>query len=214
MRLNLTKSKSMSKVITSKSKISRKYGVNLWGKANDAFNKKPYIPGQHGGKVMRISKTYRKQLVEKNKMRFFHLLTERQFANIVRASIASRNNSTEMVVQNLNTLLSTVLFSSGFFATIFFAKQLISHGHVFVNGRKVSSHTFKVTVGDVITFAEKIKANPQVVSYLAANTPVPPSYLKIEKGSMKIEITALPNSASVKYPCEVQPNVVIEYYSA
>ena len=54
----------MSRILQSKSKISRKYGVNLWGKANDAFIKKPYIPGQHGGKVMRISKTYRKQLVD------------------------------------------------------------------------------------------------------------------------------------------------------
>ncbi len=204
----------MSRIIQSKSKISRKYGVNLWGKANDAFNKKPYIPGQHGGKVMRIAKTYRKQLVEKNKMRFFHVLTEKQFSNIVRASIASRENSTEMVLKNLNTLLSTVLFSSGLFATIFFAKQLISHGHVFVNGKKVSSHTFKVKIGDVITFSDKIKLNKQVQSYLDANTPVYPSYMNVDKKLMKIDITAFPESATVKYPCEMQPNIVIEYYSA
>ncbi len=204
----------MSKIIKSKSKISRKYGVNLWGKANDAFNKKPYVPGQHGGKVMRIAKTYRKQLVEKNKMRFFHILTERQFANIVRASIKSRHNSTEMVVQNLNTLLSTILFSSGLFSTIFFAKQLISHGHVRVNGKKVTSHTYKAKVGDIITFTDKLKANPQVRSYIDANTPVFPSYLKVTKETMTIELTALPDTASVKYPCEMQPNVVIEYYSA
>jgi small subunit ribosomal protein S4 len=204
----------MSRILQSKSKISRKYGVNLWGKANDAFNKKPYIPGQHGGKVMRISKTYRKQLVEKNKMRFFHVLTEKQFSNIVRSAIASRNNSTEMVVKTLNTLLSTVLFSSGMFATIFFGKQLISHGHVLVNGRKVKSHTYKVEAGDVITFSEKLRANPQVKSYLEANTPVSPSYLKIDPLAMKIEVTALPDSSTVKYPCEMQPNIVIEYYSA
>ncbi|MDA0617240.1 MAG: 30S ribosomal protein S4 [Proteobacteria bacterium] len=204
----------MSKIIHSKSKISRKYGVNLWGKANDAFNKKPYVPGQHGGKVMRIAKTYRKQLVEKNKMRFFHILTERQFSNLVRASIKSRHNSTEMVLQNLNSLLSTVLFSSGLFATIFFAKQLISHGHVLVNGRRVSSHTYKVKVGDIITFVDKLKANTQVRSYIDANTPVFPSYLKVTKETMTIELTALPDSTSVKYPCEMQPSVVIEYYSA
>lgn len=204
----------MSRILQSKSKISRKYGVNLWGKANDAFIKKPYIPGQHGGKVMRISKTYRKQLVEKNKMRFFHVLTEKQFSNIVRSAIASRNNSTEMVVKTLNTLLSTVLFSSGMFATIFFGKQLISHGHVLVNGRKVKSHTYKVEAGDVITFSEKLRANPQVKSYLEANTPVAPSYLKIDPLTMKIEVTALPDSSTVKYPCEMQPNIVIEYYSA
>ncbi len=204
----------MSRILQSKSKISRKYGVNLWGKANDAFNKKPYIPGQHGGKVMRISKTYRKQLVEKNKMRFFHVLTEKQFSNIVRSAIASRNNSTEMVVKTLNTLLSTVLFSSGMFATIFFGKQLISHGHVLVNGRKVKSHTYKVEAGDVITFSEKLRANTQVKSYLEANTPVAPSYLKIDPLAMKIEVVALPDSSTVKYPCEMQPNIVIEYYSA
>lgn len=204
----------MSKILQSKSKISRKYGVNLWGKANDAFNKKPYIPGQHGGKVMRISKTYRKQLVEKNKMRFFHILTEKQFANIVRSSIASRNNSTETLIQTLNTLLSTVLFSSGMFATIFFAKQLVSHGHVLVNGKRVKSHTYKVQVGDVITFVSKIKENPQVKSYLDAHTPVYPSYLKIDSSEFKIEVTGLPDSSSVKYPCEMQPNAVIEYYSA
>ena len=204
----------MSRILQSKSKISRKYGVNLWGKVNDAFNKKPYIPGQHGGKVMRISKTYRKQLVEKNKMRFFHILTEKQFSNIVRSAIASRNNSTEMVVKTLNTLLSTVLFSSGMFATIFFGKQLISHGHVLVNGRKVKSHTYKVEAGDVITFSEKLRANPQVKSYLEANTPVAPSYLKIDPLAIKIEVVALPDSSTVKYPCEMQPNIVIEYYSA
>jgi len=204
----------MSRILQSKSKISRKYGVNLWGKANDAFIKKPYIPGQHGGKVMRISKTYRKQLVEKNKMRFFHVLTEKQFSNIVRSAISSRNNSTEMVVKTLNTLLSTVLFSSGMFATIFFGKQLISHGHVLVNGRKVKSHTYKVESGDVITFSEKLRANSQVKSYLEANTPVAPSYLKIDPLAMKIEVVALPDTSTVKYPCEMQPNIVIEYYSA
>lgn len=204
----------MSKIIKSKSKISRKYGVNLWGKANDAFNKKPYIPGQHGGKVMRVSKTFRKQLVEKNKMRFYHLLTEKQFANLVRASIASKENSTEMVIQNLNTILSTVLFSSGLFATIFFGKQLISHGHVLVNGKKVTSHTFKVKIGDIVTFKDCIKSNKQVQSYLANNTPIFPDYLKVNKDEMKIEVIALPNSANVKYHCEMQPNVVIEYYSA
>lgn len=204
----------MSKIIQSKSKISRKYGVNLWGKANDAFTKKPYVPGQHGGKVMRIAKTYRKQLVEKNKMRFYHLLTERQFSNIVRSSIKDRHNSTEMVIQNLNTLLSTVLFSSGLFSTIFFAKQLISHGHVLVNGKRVTSHTYKVKVGDVITFVEKLKANVQVRSFLDSNTPVFPAYLKVDKDVMQIELTSFPDSASVKYPCEMQPSVVIEYYSA
>lgn len=204
----------MSRIIESKSKISRKYGVNLWGKANDAFNKKPYIPGQHGGKVMRVVKTYRKQLVEKNKMRFYHLLTERQFSNLVRASIASKENSTEMVLQNLNTLLSTVLFSSGLFATIFFAKQIVSHGHVLVNGKKVTSHTCKVKVGDIISFKDRIKSNKQVQSYLANNTPIFPDYLKVSKEDMKIEVVSLPNSSNVRYPCEMQPNVVIEYYSA
>ena len=204
----------MSRILQSKSKISRKYGVNLWGKANDAFNKKPYIPGQHGGKVMRIAKTYRKQLVEKNKMRFFHVLTERQFANIVRASIASRHNSTETLLQSLNTLLSTTLFSSGMFATIFFGKQLISHGHVLVNGVRVKSHTFRVQVGDVITFTEKLRANSQVKAYLEAHTPVAPAYLKIDVSAFKIEVISLPDSTTTKYPCEMQPSVVIEYYSA
>lgn len=204
----------MSKIITSKSKISRKYGVNLWGKANDAFNKKPYIPGQHGGKIMRVVKTYRKQLVEKQKLRFYHILTERQFSNIVTSAIDSRHNSIETLVQTLNTLLSTVLFSSGLFNSIFFGKQLISHGHVFVNGKKVSSHTYKVNKDDIITFSPKILSNKQITSYLTNHTPTPPSYLSVDPTKLTIKITALPDSSTIKYPSEFHPNIVIEYYSA
>lgn len=204
----------MSRIIKSKSKISRKYGVNLWGMPGDAFEKKPYIPGQHGGKVMRVSKTFRKQLVEKNKMRYYHLLTERQFSNMVRSAIRSRNNSTEIMLQSLNSLLSTVLYSSGMFATIFFAKQIIGHGHALVNGKKLDIHTAKIKVGDVITFSETMRKNVQVVGYLANHTPSFPSYLEVNKDKMQITMVSNPDSSSVKYPCEMHPNIVIEYYSA
>lgn len=204
----------MSKVIQSKSKISRKYGVNLWGLAGDAFEKKSYIPGQHGGKVMRVSKTYRKQLVEKNKLRYYHLLTERQFSNIARASISARTNSMETMLKLLNTMLSSVLYASGLFKTPFFAKQIITHGHVLVNGKKLDIHSAKLKVGDVITFTEKMRANTQVVNYLANHTPVFPSYLEVNKEQMQIKLIAMPDSSSVKYPCEMHPNIVIEYYSA
>lgn len=204
----------MSKIITSKSKISRKYGVSIWGKPNDAFNKKPYIPGQHGGKVMRVMKTYRKQLVEKNKLRFYHLLTEKQFSNIVRSSIDARSNSIDTLLQTLNTLLSTVLYSSGLFNSIFFCKQLVSHGHVYINGKKVSSHTYKVKTGDIITLSPKVLANKQILSYLENHTPTPPSYLSVDQAKLTIEVKALPESSSIKYPSEFHPNIVIEYYSA
>jgi small subunit ribosomal protein S4 len=204
----------MSNIIKSKSKISRKYGVNLWGMPGDAFEKKPYIPGQHGGKVMRVSKTYRKQLVEKNKLRFYHLLTERQFSNIVRSAIAARTNSTETMLQVLNTMLSGILYASGLFKTPFFGKQVISHGHVLVNGKKLDIHSAKLKVGDVVTFTEKMRNNTQVVNYLANHTPVFPSYLDVNKEKMEIKVVSMPGSATVKYPCEMHPNIVIEYYSA
>lgn len=188
--------------------------MNIWGMVGDAFEKKPYIPGQHGGKVMRVSKTFRKQLVEKNKMRYYHLLTERKFANVVRSAIRSRHNSTEVMLQSLNSLLSTVVYSSGLFSTIFFVKQIICHGHVFVNGKRLNIHTAAVKVGDVITFSETIRKNVQVVNYLANHTPAFPSYLEVNKDKMQITMVSLPDSSSVKYPCEMHPNVVIEYYSA
>jgi small subunit ribosomal protein S4 len=175
---------------------------------------KPYIPGQHGGKIMRVSKTYRKQLVEKNKMRYYHLLTERQFANIVRSSIAARTNSTETMLQLLNTMLSSILYASGLFVTPFFGKQVISHGHVLVNGKKLDIHSAKLKVGDIITFTEKMRNNPQIVNYLANHTPVFPEYLDVDKEKMQVKLISLPDSSTVKYACEMHPNIVIEYYSA
>ena len=205
----------MSRIVQSKSKLSRKYGVSLWDRPNDAFKKKAYIPGQHGGKVMRVMKTYRRQLVEKNKIRFYHMLTERQFRNIVMSSIQSRFNSIETMISTLNTLLSTVIFSSGLVPTIFFAKQLVSHGHVLVNGKRLDIGTYKVKVGDVITLTDRAKNMSQILAYLESTTSQAPNYMKVDRSNIRIELTRKPEIADIQnmYKCEISPSAVIEYYS-
>jgi len=203
----------MSKIISSKSKISRKYGVNLWGRPNDAFVKKPHFPGQHAGKVMRSRTPYRTQLVAKQKLKFFYCVSERKLRNLAREGIASMQNSVEYLVGSLERLLSCVVYRAGFASTMFFARQIVSHGHVLVNGKPVNINTYRVSEGDVISLAPSGKKIAAIKAFMDSGMRVVPEYYELNKEEFSVVFKRIPKLDEVKYECPMTPEAVLEFYS-
>ena len=203
----------MTKIVQAKSSFSRKYGVNLWGLSGDAFEKKPYIPGQHGSKVNRSRGGYRGQLVAKQKLKFYYCISERKIKNIARAGVKSMENSVEYLVSRLETMLIAVVFRASFASTMFFAKQLISHGHILVNGKKLNIFTCNLKEGDVVSLTEKAKKIPTVLQFFQSSTRTVPDYLELNKSEMTIKLKRMPKSSEVPFEAQMEPGTVIEFYS-
>ena len=146
----------MTKRHESKHKVDRRLRVNLWGRPKSPFNTRNYPPGQHGKSKRAKPSDYGTQLEAKQKMKFYYgNMNERQFRNIYRKAIQKKGNTTENLVSFLESRLDTVIYRAKFAPTVFSARQLINHGHVKVNGKKVNSQTLKLPSGKVLKEEER-----------------------------------------------------------
>ncbi len=205
----------MSKRTNAKYKISRRLGASLWGNAKDPFHKRAYAPGQHGA-AKRRGKTsdYGAQLREKQKLRgYYGNITERQFRKIYQEALRRRGDTGENLIGILESRLDTVVYRMGLVATPFAARQFVSHGHVRVNGKRVTIPSYQVSEGDVIELKEKAKQMAVVLGMLQNPERTVPDYLEFDNTEMKGKFIRVPKLADVPYPTVMQPNFVIEYYS-
>lgn len=195
-----------------KVRLSRRLGIPLTPKAARIMERKPYPPGQHGRNQQftrgRMS-DYKRQLLEKQRLRAQYNISERQMRNYFRQAERAVGNTVNRLVQLLESRLDAVVNRGGLAPTIYAARQLVSHGHVLVNGRRVNIASYQVKVGDVVSVKQKSRQIPAVVD--AVESAAPPSYLDLSPDDMSVKFLYLPDREEVPVIAEV--HLVIEFYS-
>lgn len=203
----------MSKRLESKHKIDRRLGVNLWGRPKSPLNKRDYRPGQHGQRRTKPS-DYGVQLMAKQKLRgYYGNIGERQFRRYYQEAMRRKGNNGEILIQLLERRLDAVVYRMKFTATVFASRQLISHGHVLVNGKKVNIPSYQVKEGDVIELRSKAKQMATVLAAVELAERDVPDYVTVDHKEMKGTFVRTPELNDVPYPVQMEPNLVIEYYS-
>ena len=204
----------MTKRLASKHKVDRRLKVNLWGRPKSPFNSRNYPPGQHGkAKKGRLS-DYGTQLEAKQKMKFYYgNINERQFRNVYRKAIQKRGNTTENLVGFLERRLDTVIYRAKFATTVFSARQLINHGHIKVNGKKVNIPSYLINTEDIIEIKDKSRDIVAITGSLVSKEREVPDYIQMDEKNKKAKLTRIPKFSEIPYPIIMEPNLVIEYYS-
>ena len=205
----------MTKRIQAKKKLSRKFGVNLWGKANDTYEKRNYKPGQHGKTMMRgRTSDYGTQLKAKQQMKFYYgNISEKQFRNMFKAATNIKGDVSENFIGLLESRLDVVIFRSNFVSTVFAARQFVNHKHVLVNGKVVNIPSYKLQIGDIVEVKEKSRSLTVVIESLQNAQADVPSYLSLDKANFAVKVVAKPVFAEVPYACEMEPHLITEFYS-
>ena len=204
----------MTKRLSSKHKVDRRLKVNLWGRPKSPFNSRNYPPGQHGKSKKGKTSDYGTQLEAKQKLKFYYgNMNERQFRNIYRKAMKKKGNTTENLVGLLERRLDTVIYRAKFAITVFSARQLINHGHIKVNGKKVNIPSYSVKENDSIELKDKSKKMVMVVGALVSKEREIPDYIQMDEKNKKAKFIRVPKLSEIPYPTIMEPNLVIEYYS-
>jgi len=204
----------MTKRLNSKHKVDRRLKVNLWGRPKSPFNKRAYPPGQHGQGRPSKPSDYGIQLIAKQKLKsYYGNINERQFRNVYKKAIMKKGDTAENLIGLLERRLDAVIYRSKLSNTIFSSRQLINHGHVRVNGKKVNIASYQVTEEDSIEIRDKSKQLALIDIALANKEREVPEYLQLDEKNKKVKFVRVPKFEEVPYPIVMEPNLVIEYYS-
>ena len=203
----------MTKRINAKHKIDRRLGVNIWGRPKSPINKRDYGPGQHGQARGKIS-DYGVQLRAKQKLRgYYGNIGERQFRRYYQEATRRKGNTSEILIQLLERRLDAVVYRMKFAATVFAARQIVNHGHVLVNGKRVNIPSYQVKEGDTIELRSKAKQMTTVLASAELAERDVPDYIIVDHKEMKGSFVRTPTLGDVPYPVLMEPNLVIEFYS-
>ncbi len=203
----------MGKRISAKHKIDRRLGVNLWGRNKSPFNKRNYGPGQHGQQQSKPS-DYGVQLKAKQKLKgYYGNVSERQLRRYYAEAVRRKGDTSENLIGILETRLDAIVYRMKFVPTVFAARQFVNHGHVKVNGKKVNIPSYLVKEGDEIEVVEKSKDMNLVIEAVASVERDIPDYIEVDHKKMVGKFISVPKLADVPYPVEMEPNLVIEFYS-
>ena len=204
----------MTKRLASKHKVDRRLKVNLWGRPKSPFNSRNYPPGQHGRTKKGKLSDYGTQLEAKQKMKFYYgNMNERQFRNVYRKARQKKGNTSENLVGFLESRLDTVAYRAKFATTVFSARQLINHGHIKVNSKKVNIPSYLVSENDTIELKNKSKELAVIVGALLNKEREVPDYIQLDEKNKIIKFTRIPKFSEIPYPTIMEPSLVIEYYS-
>jgi small subunit ribosomal protein S4 len=200
---------------TRKLKIGRHWGVNLWGQAKSPFNKRKYKPGQHGptARTGNLS-DYGKQLRAKQLLKgYYGNIGEKKFHKYYDAASNMQGDTPQNMIGLLESRLDAVIYRAKLAPTVFSARQLVSHGHINVNGKRVKISSYQVKPGDEITVSEKAKQMPLVVLALESAERDFADYVKVDKNSFTATFVRVPTFDEVPYQIQMQPDLVVEFYS-
>ena len=205
----------MTKRIAAKYKIDRRLGCNLWGRPKSPFNQRNSRPGQHGamGQRRKLS-DYGTQLFAKQKLRFYYGdITEKQFRKIYEKASRIKGDTSEILIELLERRLDAIVYRMKFVPTIFAARQLVNHGHVKVNNKRVNIPSYTVKDGDEISIKEQSKQINLIQEAIVSQEREIPEYLEVDTKDLKGRFLRAPLMHDVPYPVTMEPNLVIEYYS-
>ena len=204
----------MTKRLASKHKVDRRLKTNLWGRPKSPFNSRNYKPGQHGKSARSKNSDYGIQLQAKQKLKFYYgNINERQFRNVYRKALQEKGNTTENFIALLERRLDTVIYRAKFAITVFAARQLINHGHVKVNSKKVNISSYLVTEKDTIEIKDKSKELVVIAGALVSKEREIPDYIQMDEKNKIAKLIRVPKFSEVPYPTIMEPKLVVEYYS-
>lgn len=192
-------------------RISRRFGVPIFGPSK-YLERRNYGPGVHGPKSRRKHTEYGLGLIEKQKLRYYYGLMERQFRNVYERALRRRGVTGEQMLQILETRLDNVVYNLGFAITRPAARQLVAHGHVKVNGRKVNVPSFALKVNDVIEIKDCTVSKQLAAKNIESSTSrVVPDWLSVSKDSLKGTVMRIPSREDIHPIANEQ--AVVEFYS-
>ena len=203
----------MTKRAESKYKINRRLGVNLWGRPKSPVNKRDYGPGQHGQRRKKAT-DYGTQLAAKQKLRsYYGNISEKQFRRYYQEAVRVRGDSSQLLIELLERRLDATVYRMKLAPTPFAARQIVNHGHVLVNGRRVNIPSYQLRDGDTIELRQKAKQMALVLEAAQSSERDVPDYIEIDHDRMQGRFVRAPKLADVPFPVTMEPNLVIEYYS-
>ncbi|MCZ2328270.1 30S ribosomal protein S4 [Bartonella sp. F02] len=204
----------MSKRESTKYKIDRRMGENIWGRPKSPVNRRDYGPGQHGQRRKGKLSDYGVQLRAKQKLKgFYGDISEKQFRKTYEESARRRGDTGENLIGLLESRLDAVVYRAKFVPTIFASRQFINHGHVTVNGRRTNIQSYRCKPGDVIEVREKSKQLAMVLESVQLAERDVPEYINADHDKMKATFLRIPAFADVPYAVHMEPNLVVEFYS-
>jgi small subunit ribosomal protein S4 len=205
----------MTKRVQSKYKSNRRYGVNLWGRPKSPVNKRPYGPGQHGQRRKGKTSDFGLQLAAKQKLRLYYgNITEKQFRGVYEKAARRKGNTAENLIGLLESRLDAFVYRAKFVPTEFAARQFVNHGHVRVNGKRVTIPSYCVRAGDIVEVKEKARSMAIVLEALQSQERDPPDYIEVDPKGMTAKYLRVPTLADVPYPQMMEPHLVVEYYAS
>ena len=204
----------MSKRLEAKYKINRRLGVNLWGRSKSPLAKgRENPPGQHGARRKKPS-DFGTQLTAKQTLKgYYGNVSEKQFRKLYDEAVRRRGDTSENLIELLERRLDAVVYRLKFAPTPFAARQIVNHGHIRVNGKRVNISSYQIKDNDVISIKEKSKDMALILEAAQSGERDVPDYLSVDHKEMKGSFVRAPKLADVPYPVQMEPNLVIEFYS-
>lgn len=203
----------MSKRINAKYKIDRRLGVNLWGRPKSPVNRREYGPGQHGQRRRKPS-DFGIQLMAKQKLKgYYGNIGEKRFRRYYEDAARRKGDTGENLIDLLEHRLDAIVYRAKFVPTVFAARQFVNHGHVLVNGRRLNVASYSVKEGDVISVREKSRNIGLVLEAMESSEREVPDYLEVDHNKMTVSIVRTVGLEDVPYPAQMEPNLVVEFYS-
>jgi small subunit ribosomal protein S4 len=203
----------MSKRQSAKYKLDRRMGENIWGRPKSPVNKREYGPGQHGQRRKGKATDFGIQLRAKQKLKgYYGDVTEKQFKKAYAEADRLKGDTSQNLIGLLERRLDAVVYRAKFAPTVFASRQLVSHGHVRVNGVKCNIASRQIRIGDVIELGPKAQEMALVIEAQGLSEREVPDYLA-QDGASKVTFQRIPTLDEVPYPVKMEPNLVVEFYS-
>ncbi|MEX0627724.1 MAG: 30S ribosomal protein S4 [Cucumibacter sp.] len=204
----------MTKRQSAKHKIDRRLGENIWGRPKSPVNRRQYGPGQHGQRRRGKLSDFGVQLRAKQKLKgYYASMTERAFHRAYVEASRMRGDTGENLIGLLESRLDAIVYRAKFMPTMFAARQFVSHGHVNVNGKRVTIASYHCSAGDLIEVRDKAKAMALVLEATQLPERDVPDYLDTDHNKLTARYVRLPALSDVPYPVQMEPNLVVEFYS-
>ncbi|KAA0970767.1 30S ribosomal protein S4 [Aureimonas fodinaquatilis] len=204
----------MSKRESSKYKIDRRLGENIWGRPKSPVNRRQYGPGQHGQRRKSKLSDFGTQLRAKQKLKgYYGDVSEKQFRRTYEEAARRRGDTSENLIGLLESRLDAIVYRAKFVPTVFAARQFINHGHVNVNGVRTNIGSYRCKAGDVIEVRQKSKQLTIVMDSVQLAERDVPDYIEADHNKMVATYNRIPGLGDVPYPVQMEPNLVVEFYS-
>jgi small subunit ribosomal protein S4 len=205
---------SMTKRAESKYKINRRLGVNLWGRAKSPISKREYGPGQHGQRRKNKPTDFGVQLMAKQKLKgYYGNIGEKQFRKYYDEAVRRKGDTSENLIDLLERRLDCVIYRMKLAITPFAARQFVNHGHILVNGKRLNIGSYIVKDNDTIEVKEKSKQLTILLDAAQSAEREVPEYIQVDHRAMRGTFLRSPKLSDVPYPVQMEPNLVVEFYS-